>query len=183
MAFTQHKKQIKTLEELYHTQTNSPPPPYAMSGQLGHGIISNPSAYYFEESDDEESRKLSSVTISIENPIHITGDNNLLSIDPGLSGSKMALSIIAGLKQMSGASGGVPMIDEDGHPRPIRIEVKAETKIEGSKNVIGDRAVFSSMMAAASAKKKQDEERDISRKRGRAGSVALEADSKRAKTE
>jgi hypothetical protein len=34
---------------------------------------------------------------------------------------------------------GVPMIDEEGRPRPIAVTAIAEVKIEGSKNVVGEK--------------------------------------------
>lgn len=38
------------------------------------------------------------------------------------------------------------MIDEQGRPRPIGVEVLAEVRIEGSQNVVGERAVLARML-------------------------------------
>ena len=34
------------------------------------------------------------------------------------------------------------MIDEEGRPRPIKVDIAAELKIDGSRNVIGEQAVL-----------------------------------------
>lgn len=34
---------------------------------------------------------------------------------------------------------GVPMINENGEPREIRVDVHAETRIDGNKNMVGER--------------------------------------------
>lgn len=49
-----------------------------------------------------------------------------------------------------GASG-VPMIDEEGRPRPIKVQVTAETRVEGCRNVVGEKAVLDAVKGGAAA--------------------------------
>lgn len=41
------------------------------------------------------------------------------------------------LKAGSAGTGGLPMIDEEGRPRPVVLEVEAGWRIEGDGNVVG----------------------------------------------
>lgn len=131
-----------------------------------------------DDDEDDEYPNQSIVKLTIDAPTHIRGDNNLVSLEPSATGSKIALAIISGLQQMSGSAGGVPMIDENGRPRPIRVEVKAETTIEGSRNVVGERAVFTTVLLNG-PKRDPSSSRP---KRERASSEPLETESKRIKT-
>lgn len=56
------------------------------------------------------------------------------------------------------------MIDGDGRPRPIVVVCTAEIKVEGSNNVVGDKAVLSKTVTGnAFQKGKADEEGDEER--------------------
>lgn len=143
-----------------------------MSNQVGHSIMANPPAHVFEE--DEMGEPFSTISISIRAPITVTGNNNTLSIDPAVTGSKIAIAVVTGLRQMSGIAGGVPMIDENGRPRPIIVDVDGSTKIEGSGNLVGDRAVFLAT--------KPSEVGDVTKKRERSDSEPMDAEPKRPRT-
>lgn len=184
MAFTQPTSQRKFLRVLYHPQFSIPPPPYTMAAPpFGHQQFMQqaPPANVFGGDDSDEEEDLSPIKIFIETPVHVSGDNNMVGVDAGLTASKVADALVSSLKQMSSASGGVPMIDQDGRPRPITVKVKAETKIEGSRNVVGERAVLSTLQATGAKKKTEDTKDGI--KRGRAGSEPLTMVSKRVKKE
>jgi hypothetical protein len=164
-----------------------PPGPVFVShaGILPSQFMANPPAHSFQNDDDDDdddeendSGGQSTIKILIETPIRISGDNNLVSIEPSTTSSKVAHAVMTSLRQMSSTAGGIPMIDEDGRPRPLRVRVKAETIIEGARNVVGERAVFSTMMANG-PKKRSHEARDPMRKRERAGSEPVEMDRKR----
>lgn len=103
------------------------------------------SAYNFQnnyEEEEEQGEELgqSKIVIMIKCPITITGDKNLIAVDPSLNASKISIGLIAALKQMS--ANGIAMYDEDGRPRPIDVTVEAEVAIEGSDNIIGEKAVL-----------------------------------------
>jgi hypothetical protein len=168
------EQQTKILKQLHRTQPNSPPPSYAMANPFGHSLMPNPPAHAFEE-DDNEQEAASNVSITIRAGVTITGNNNVISVDPSTTGCKIAVAIVTGLRQISGISGGVPMIDENGRPRPIIVDVDASTKIEGSDNFLGEKA------AAAAASAMQGAGQTPNKKRDRSSSDPDES-SKRPKT-
>jgi hypothetical protein len=141
----------------------------------------NPPPHVFEEDDDDDELpedSLSHISITIKAHVTIIGNNNALSVDPAMTGSKIAVAIVSGLRQMSGIAGGVPMIDENGRPRPIIVDVDAGTKIQGSYNIIGEKAVYATVPPPTP-------KIGTAQKRERAESEPVEDDdnSKRAKTE
>lgn len=82
------------------------------------------------------------------------------------------------------------MIDEEGRPRPIKVDVAAELKIEGNRNVFGERAVLAAVvsrgagfMKASSSSSGGSEVGSIGGKRQRAESEPVEGKGKRVKTE
>lgn len=78
------------------------------------------------------------------------------------------------------------MIDEDGRPRPIEVQIHAEITIDGARNVIGEKAVLGSM-TGMNAKRKAEEGKNVKevqvRKRERDDGELVEVDVKRAKNE
>lgn len=145
--------------------------------------MANPPAHVYDQEIPEE-EVLSTISIQIKVPIYVSGNNNVLSIDPAVTGSKIAVAIVTGLRQMSGIAGGVPMIDENGRPRPIIVDVDGITKIDGSDNIIGDRAVYTAGGGLSPAPPKIPDPKDLSKKRDRPdGDDSTETDSKRPRTE
>jgi len=53
----------------------------------------------------------------------------------------IAQSIMAALREASMTKAGLPMIDEEGHPRAVEFNVDAAIVVEGEKNVVGEEAV------------------------------------------
>lgn len=107
----------------------------------------------------------------------------MIALDASVSASKIALAVVQALKQMTMEGIGVPMIDEDGRPRPIKVNVVAETTVTGSKNVVGERAVLSTLFVGSGARKEKmvvKVDKDT-KKRDRAGSEPLEMDAKRSR--
>lgn len=100
---------------------------------------------------DDEAEMLSSITINIKAVILVKGNNNTISVDPAITGSKLAVAVVSGLRQMGGSNLGVPMIDENGRPRPITVDVDGTIKVEGSENLMGDRAVHMATTSATAA--------------------------------
>ena len=117
---------------------------------------------HVDDSDDEneEEPRLSEIRITVNTPLMITGDGNSVSVDVALNASKVSAAVVAALRGMSTVAGGVPMIDGDGRPRPITMEVTAEIKVEGSNNVVGDKAVLSKTVAGSAFQKGREEEEE-----------------------
>lgn len=102
----------------------------------------------------------------------------------------MTLAVVSALKQISMGGSGVPMIDEEGRPRPVKVHVMAETRVQGCRNVVGERAVLGAVVGgglAMGAKRKPAAEEDArdGKKRERAGSepVQSQGEGKRLRTE
>ena len=150
-----------------------------MANQFGHSLLANPPAHVFEDDEDDEQEPTSNVSITIKAAVTITGNNNVISIDSAATGCKIAVAIVTGLRQISGIAGGVPMIDENGRPRPIIIDVDAGTRIEGSDNVLGEKAARAAVPTPSA---KQGAAQNGAKKRDRSNSDS-EENSKRPKTE
>ncbi|TVY50152.1 hypothetical protein LOCC1_G000073 [Lachnellula occidentalis] len=121
---------------------------------------------HVDSSDDEneEEPRLSEIRITVNTPLMITGDGNSVSVDVALNASKVSAAVVAALRGMSTVAGGVPMIDGDGRPRPITMEVTAEIKVEGSNNVVGDKAILSKTVAGSAFQKGREEEEQVAPK-------------------
>ncbi len=96
--------------------------------------------------NDEES-PFSTILFNIISPISIIGDNNIVTIDPMQNAANIANTILRSLKEASTCNAGVAMIDEEGRPRPIEVRVDAGIKVEGGKNIVGEKAVVMGLQA------------------------------------
>lgn len=139
-----------------------------------------------EYADDEDDESPSFIDMQIFTPLVITGDNNLCTIDTSASASRIAMTVVGALRQLSIGANGLPMIDEQGRPRPIKIDVMADTRVEGSRNVIGERAVLTILAGGGGPKKREGGEANVGNvgnKRQRAMSEPVEVERKKARTE
>ncbi|RKF57407.1 hypothetical protein GcM3_188007 [Golovinomyces cichoracearum] len=84
--------------------------------------------------------EISPIELNIRVPMTITGDDNRVSSDPSASANKIAIGIMHALKTVSMNGSGLPMIDDSGRPRPIKIDIAAGVNVDGSRNVVGDAA-------------------------------------------
>lgn len=84
---------------------------------------------------------MSPIVIDINTPLQIRGDGNLIAIEPSVTSDRVAMGVIQALRQMTLESG-FSMVDEQGRARPITVKVTAGTIVEGSKNLVGERAVM-----------------------------------------
>ncbi|KAG6362062.1 hypothetical protein INS49_010291 [Diaporthe citri] len=90
------------------------------------------------EDDDDNDR--SPIELRIMTTVQVEGDNNaiLLTASPAEHARAIAEAVTATIRQAGGVDGGIPMIDEEGRPRPFKIYVAAGMNIEGSGNVLGN---------------------------------------------
>lgn len=98
--------------------------------------------YYLDDMSSDDVEELSPIELSIKVPMAVTGDENRVTADPSVSANKIAIGIMHALKTVSINGIGMPMIDENGRPRPIKIDVMAEIKIDGSRNIVGEAATL-----------------------------------------
>ncbi|TLS27789.1 hypothetical protein PpBr36_00379 [Pyricularia pennisetigena] len=91
-------------------------------------------AAHADQHDCAES--MSPISIKVNTAVRVSQSDNLVDIgrpDP----SDIAAAIVGAIERASSASAGVPMIDGNGEPRPIKIDVDATVEVGGSRNVVG----------------------------------------------
>lgn len=95
------------------------------------------------EQECGEAEGSSPISLRINTSISVTQDNNLVCItdSPEQQAKAIAHAVVRAMQENSSGGCGIPMIDEDGRPRPINIEVDASVAVEGSGNVVGSEAV------------------------------------------
>jgi hypothetical protein len=98
----------------------------------------------------------SPINIKISSSITVVGDGNLIAIDPAEVASNIAHCIVLSIKDSSVARAGIPMIDDEGRPRPIDVQVDAKIKLRGAKNTVGKKAVLLGLQAARDLKRKRE---------------------------
>lgn len=106
-----------------------PPPPVA-------------NIYADNDSDDDDDDDFGPLNIHIIAPTIILGHNNICSVDPANIAARVSASIASAISRLGGgAVDGIPMIDGEGNPRKIQVDVDVATRIEGDGNLVGDAAV------------------------------------------
>ncbi|KAJ2897264.1 hypothetical protein MKZ38_004818 [Zalerion maritima] len=144
--------------------------------------------------EEEEEDSESPITIRILCPIRVKSDNNIIALpDPTPSPTapthssrqgtgaetqlaqlrahpdgrvgEIAQGVLAAIKESTAGNCGLPMIDENGCPRPISIEVDAGLYVEGRGNVIGTKKTIESLLdrgvlgtASAESRKRKRED-------------------------
>jgi hypothetical protein len=85
----------------------------------------------------------SPIYLRINASVRVTNNDNLICFDksPADHANAIAKAVVQAIEEHSSGKCGIPMIDEDGRPRPIHIDVDACTAIEGKGNVIGSRSL------------------------------------------
>lgn len=90
--------------------------------------------------DHDEDDGHSAIDLRISTALHVQGDNNavLLGATPVDHARAVTQAVVLAIRQCSGVNGGIPMIDEEGRPRPFNITVDAGVNVEGSGNLLGN---------------------------------------------
>lgn len=94
----------------------------------------------FDDNDDSDaSEGISPISLRINTSVIITKSNNLvcLSETPAEHANAIARAVVQAIYDNSSGQCGIPMIDEDGRPRPVNIEVDAGITVEGAGNIVG----------------------------------------------
>jgi hypothetical protein len=159
MSIPSIKNQL--LQEIQRTLTPgprtqsilAPPPAYTY-----HPTNSQMAAIIEEDSPESDlDATHSPITIKISSPITVLGDGNLIAIDSVEMASSIAHCIVRSIKDCSMARAGIPMIDEEGRPRPIDVQVDAKIKVRGAKNTVGKKAVLFGLRATRDLKRKREQ--------------------------
>lgn len=139
----------------------SPPPAYTpprsqfVGYRAGHGGLTGPLGAQVNvplqptvttvptntgNSDEEDEDSGSPISLRINTAINVSSNNNLICITqtPADHANAIANAVVQAIQENSSGKCGIPMIDEDGHPRPLNIEVDAGMVVNGYGNVVGN---------------------------------------------
>ncbi|KAM0287755.1 hypothetical protein ACHAQH_000287 [Verticillium albo-atrum] len=141
--------------------------PSASLRQLGHQLMTAPlpsaTMRLSPDPDEEPFEELSPINLRISTRVNVSRDNNLVALPstPSDQAAVVADAIVRAFKSSTVMEGGMPMIDQDGHPRPVKIEVDAGMTIEGSHNIVGTEAIIADVLRNRSANhaKQQQQQR------------------------
>ncbi|QPH01204.1 hypothetical protein C2857_005403 [Epichloe festucae Fl1] len=88
-------------------------------------------------SDDPQQ---SSIAFRINTSVRVSSNDNYVCINetPAEHANAIARAVVHAIQENSSGQCGIPMIDEDGRPRPVRIEVDAGLEVHGQGNVVGN---------------------------------------------
>lgn len=98
------------------------------------------------DDDDNCNGGRSAITIHISTTLRVSGDNNIICLDgnhsPAENARLIAEAVTTTIRQGGEQEvGGIPMIDEEGRPRPIRVEIEAGVEVQGGGNVLGGKDI------------------------------------------
>lgn len=98
---------------------------------------------------DTDETPASPIQLRINASVRVCNSDNLICLDqsPADHANAIAKAVVQAIEEHSSGQCGIPMIDEDGHPRPISIDVDAGVTIEGKGNVVGSRGFVCSALA------------------------------------
>ena len=92
---------------------------------------------------------LSPFSLRVNTSINITKSNNIVCIGeapPADHANIIAKAVVTAMQENSTARSGIPMIDEEGRPRPINIEIDASMLVEGCGNIVGSTAAVKEIL-------------------------------------
>ena len=83
----------------------------------------------------------SPISLRINTSVSISRNQNLVCLgdSPRQHAAAIARAVVEAFRESS--CGGIPMIDEDGRPRPVNVEVEAGMTVEGTGNIVGTESV------------------------------------------
>ncbi|KAG6003978.1 hypothetical protein E4U21_001558 [Claviceps maximensis] len=89
---------------------------------------------------DDYPQQQSSIFLRINTSVRVSSSNNQVCINetPAEHANAIARAVVHAIQENSSGQCGIPMIDEDGRPRPVRIEVDAGLEVHGEGNVVGN---------------------------------------------
>ncbi|CAH0049707.1 unnamed protein product [Clonostachys solani] len=136
------------------------------------------------ETIDDDDEPCAPLSLRINTSITINKSNNIicLSETPSSHANAIAEAMTQAIKKYSAGNCGIPMIDGNGNPRPIRLEVDAGTVVEGEGNVIGSEDVILKVLRQ---RDEQHEQKKVCLRRPRAEDEEGESssDAKRRRSE
>ncbi|KAI5466192.1 hypothetical protein BGZ63DRAFT_420696 [Mariannaea sp. PMI_226] len=130
----------------YITQSMSALRYHHLAPQVGAQLLAVDSTDDDSEQTDPESS--TPINLRINASINVNRNNNVVCLDttPAENANSIAQAVVKAMMEGSAGRCGIPMIDENGAPRPLRIEVDAGMVIEGEGNIVGSRQAVSDIL-------------------------------------
>lgn len=128
------------------------------------------------DDQDEVPADGSPICLRINTAVNISQSNNIvcLTATPAEQANAISRAVVQALNEGSSGRCGIPMIDDSGVPRPLKIEVDAGIVVEGTGNVVGSREVVGELLqrraeASPLRRPREDDEEALAAKRRRSG--------------
>ncbi|KFA66514.1 hypothetical protein S40285_00673 [Stachybotrys chlorohalonatus IBT 40285] len=88
---------------------------------------------------DDDGDLFDGISLRVNTAINITNSNNLICLSgtPADHANAIARAVVEAINKNSSGQCGLPMINENGEPRPVRLEIDAGIVVEGAGNIIG----------------------------------------------
>ncbi|KAI6783702.1 uncharacterized protein J7T54_001578 [Emericellopsis cladophorae] len=111
------------------------------------------------EGDELDDSTISPLTLRINTSINILKNNNLicLSDSPANHATAIADAVTQAIQKHSSGNCGIPMIDGNGNPRPVRIDIDAGMVTDGVGNVVGSESIVLEVLRQRGDMKRQRE--------------------------
>ncbi|EJT82006.1 hypothetical protein GGTG_01980 [Gaeumannomyces tritici R3-111a-1] len=145
------------------TNTSATVTPTPVVRQYGPGFVTvEDYEDIYNDVDDDENQPAggddgdvspSPIELNINTGVTVSQSDNMvvLSASPADMAAGVAAAVLAAIEQASSARVGIPMIDESGAPRPLRVRVDASIRVGGSGNVLGPEALVRECLLARAA--------------------------------
>ncbi|KAG5949964.1 hypothetical protein E4U53_005606 [Claviceps sorghi] len=150
-------KPVARVLDLHVPSKEAPPPAYSPHGRPDMSSSPGPPAVLVDRSSlaslvttqqaleavdassPDDYPRQSSISLRINTSVRVSSNNNhvCLSETPAAHANAIARAVVRAIHESSSGQCGIPMIDEDGRPRPVRIHVDAGLEVHGEGNVVG----------------------------------------------
>ncbi|TGO36220.1 hypothetical protein BHYA_0132g00290 [Botrytis hyacinthi] len=134
-------QQLFTMPPTHFSMNNGKPNTFAPTAQTNAQPRVSVQQPEQKEEEEETGYESTCLSLSIDSPLTITGDDNIVSFHPAPQVQKITDAILQSLKSASEGSRGIPMGDADGLPRGIRVGISAAVTVNGKHNILGEEAV------------------------------------------
>ncbi|KAG6032458.1 hypothetical protein E4U19_007445 [Claviceps sp. Clav32 group G5] len=129
--------------------------------------------YTDTDTDTDTDDSPSGIILRINSSVRISSNNNHVCINetPAQHANAIARAVVQAIQENSAGQCGIPMIDEDGRPRPVRIEVDAGLEVHGEGNVVGHEVFVRDYVRGQRQKRQRQRQRqrEVLRRRRRWG--------------
>ena len=111
-----------------------------------------------DETDDDSYSAMSPLNLRINTSVNISSSNNLVCLadSPANHANAIAEAVVQAIQRNSSGSCGIPMIDGDGNPRHVKIEVDAGIVVDGLGNVVGNEKVIDEVLRQRAELRRKD---------------------------